>query len=59
MAENSRSLEDEIADLIREHVTIGYTLGAGGMVDPNTIFVLTNAAAHMVVHRLRTPEAVG
>jgi len=42
--------EEEIAALIREHVEVGYTLGEGGLVDPETIFVNAAGAAHVIHH---------
>jgi hypothetical protein len=52
-----RSLsEEEIAALIREHVEVGYTLGEGGLVDPDTIFVNAAGAAHVIAHGPHFPE---
>lgn len=51
-----QKLEDEVAELIAENVTVGYTLGPGGLVDPDTIFVLANGAAHVVIHRLKQSQ---
>jgi hypothetical protein len=49
-------LEHKIADLIREHVVIGYVLGPGGLVDPDTIRIQSClGAAHMVIHELAPP----
>jgi AcrR family transcriptional regulator len=57
-AERERELpsEDEIAELIAEHVTIGYEFAplGEGVVNPHTIRVFdASAAAAMVLHRLR------
>jgi hypothetical protein len=49
--------EEEIAALILEHVEVGYTLGEGGLVDPDTIFVSTAGAAHVIAHRLSLPDS--
>lgn len=47
--------ESELAELIKDHVNIGYELLPGGVVDPTTIFITTLAAAHVVLHKLREP----
>jgi hypothetical protein len=55
MADTDREkLEREVAALICEHVTIGYSFAknGGGLVDPETIFVMAEGAAHVIVHRL-------
>lgn len=50
-------LERKIADLLKEHVGIGYTLELGGVVNPDTLFLLTDGAAHVVLHAVRTHDA--
>ena len=46
-------LERKIADLITENVMIGYTLGPGGLVNPDTIRVMgTLGVAHVVLHAI-------
>lgn len=45
--------EDEIAELIKEHVGVGYRFSPDGAIDPSTIFVCAQGAAHVVLHRLK------
>ena len=46
-------LEREVATLIREHVTVGYSYDAGHHIDPDSIFTATEGAAYVVVHHMR------
>jgi hypothetical protein len=48
--------EETIAALIREHVEVGYTLGEGGLVDPDTIFVNAAGAAHVIHHAVTSGQ---
>lgn len=48
--------EEQLANLIAEHVTIVYELGEGGKVDPDTIGVTALGAAHVVMRRLAVPD---
>lgn len=48
--------EEQLADLIAEHVTISYQLGEGGNADPSTIRIHALGAAHVVMHKLAAPD---
>lgn len=53
-------LERELAAIIAEHVTIGYRLDPGGVVNPDTIHVSSAlGAAHMAIHFLKQASAAG
>ncbi len=50
----SEALEQQLAPIIAEHVTIGYVLRPDGLVDPDTIRI-TGAlgTSHMVIHFIK------
>ena len=47
------ALAREIAELIAEHVGVGYEYDKDGHVDTDTIRVYALGAAHVVIHKLR------
>jgi hypothetical protein len=46
------ALAREIAELIAEHVGVGYEYDNDGHIDTDTIRVYALGAAHVVIHRL-------
>jgi hypothetical protein len=53
------ALERKVAALIVEHAGVGYTLRPGGLIDPSTIFLTANGAAHVVVHAIVNEQIAG
>ncbi len=50
----SEILERKLAELLKEHIEIGYVLRPDGLVDPDTIKVTgAMGAAHMAIHFLK------